>query len=56
MRFFKEFCAFSFTLPDKRDEFLQTLAKLEILPTLEMLMVSENFRLVLIKLEKPTAI
>ncbi|NXC08597.1 P4R3B phosphatase, partial [Orthonyx spaldingii] len=38
MKFFKEFCAFSFTLPEKRDEFLQTLAKLGILPTLEMLM------------------
>ncbi|NXM92600.1 P4R3B phosphatase, partial [Oenanthe oenanthe] len=38
MKFFKEFCAFSFTLPEKRDEFLQTLAKLGFLPTLEMLM------------------
>ncbi|NXB00171.1 P4R3B phosphatase, partial [Cnemophilus loriae] len=38
MKFFKEFCAFSFTLPEKRDEFLQTLAKLGILPTLERLM------------------
>ncbi|KAI1240394.1 hypothetical protein IHE44_0008814 [Lamprotornis superbus] len=38
MKFFKEFCAFSFVLPKKRDEFLQTLAKLRFLPTLEMLM------------------
>ncbi|NXQ46987.1 P4R3B phosphatase, partial [Catharus fuscescens] len=38
MKFFKEFCAFSFMLPEKRDEFLQTLAKLGFLPTLEMLM------------------
>uniref|UniRef100_U3KGV1 Serine/threonine-protein phosphatase 4 regulatory subunit 3-like central domain-containing protein n=1 Tax=Ficedula albicollis TaxID=59894 RepID=U3KGV1_FICAL len=38
MKFFKEFCAFSFTLSEKRDEFLQTLAKLGFLPTLEMLM------------------
>ncbi|NWH99657.1 P4R3B phosphatase, partial [Tichodroma muraria] len=45
MKFFKEFCAFSFTLPEKRDQFLQTLAKLGFLPTLEMLMVSENLEL-----------
>ncbi|KAF2975041.1 hypothetical protein EK904_006969 [Melospiza melodia maxima] len=38
MKFFKEFCAFSFTLPEKRDEFLQTLSKLGFLPTLERLM------------------
>uniref|UniRef100_A0A8D2MX11 Serine/threonine-protein phosphatase 4 regulatory subunit 3-like central domain-containing protein n=1 Tax=Zonotrichia albicollis TaxID=44394 RepID=A0A8D2MX11_ZONAL len=38
MKFFKEFCAFSFTLPEKRDEFLQTLAKLGFLPILERLM------------------
>ncbi|XP_063247994.1 serine/threonine-protein phosphatase 4 regulatory subunit 3B-like [Prinia subflava] len=38
IKFFKEFCAFSFTLPEKRDEFLQTLGKLGFLPTLEMLM------------------
>ncbi|XP_031360378.2 serine/threonine-protein phosphatase 4 regulatory subunit 3B [Lonchura striata] len=38
MKFFKEFCAFSLTLPEKRDEFLQTLSKLRFLPILEMLM------------------
>ncbi|NXE35783.1 P4R3B phosphatase, partial [Ptilorrhoa leucosticta] len=44
MRFFKEFCAFSFTLPEKRDELLQTLAKLGILPTLEMLMGMDDLQ------------
>ncbi|CAN8203155.1 unnamed protein product [Coccothraustes coccothraustes] len=44
MKFFKEFCAFSFTLPEKRDEFLQTLAKLGFLPTLEMLMGMGNLQ------------
>ncbi|NWY19993.1 P4R3B phosphatase, partial [Aphelocoma coerulescens] len=44
IRFFKEFCAFSFTLPDKRDELLQTLAKLGILPTLEMLMGMDDLQ------------
>ncbi|XP_068042753.1 serine/threonine-protein phosphatase 4 regulatory subunit 3B-like [Anomalospiza imberbis] len=56
LKFFKEFCAFSCTSPEKRDELLQTLAKLGFLPILEMLLVSENLELVLIKLEKPTAI
>ncbi|XP_053793216.1 serine/threonine-protein phosphatase 4 regulatory subunit 3B-like isoform X1 [Vidua chalybeata] len=42
MKFFKEFCAFSFTVPEKRDEFLQTLAKLGFLPILEMLMGMDN--------------
>uniref|UniRef100_A0A8C0UQZ5 Serine/threonine-protein phosphatase 4 regulatory subunit 3B-like n=1 Tax=Cyanistes caeruleus TaxID=156563 RepID=A0A8C0UQZ5_CYACU len=37
MKFLKEFCAFSFTLPEKK-EFLQTLAKLGFLPTLKVLM------------------
>ncbi|NWW68905.1 P4R3B phosphatase, partial [Ifrita kowaldi] len=44
MRFFKEFCAFAFMLPDKRDELLQTLAKLGILPTLEMLMGMDDLQ------------
>ncbi|NWV92752.1 PP4R3 phosphatase, partial [Machaerirhynchus nigripectus] len=44
MRFFKEFCAFCFTLPEKRDELLQTLAKLGILPTLEMLMGMDDLQ------------
>ncbi|NWT74166.1 P4R3B phosphatase, partial [Prunella himalayana] len=44
MKFFKEFCAFSFTLPEKRDEFLQTLAKLGFLPTLEMLMGMDDLQ------------
>ncbi|NXE63168.1 P4R3B phosphatase, partial [Calcarius ornatus] len=44
MKFFKEFCAFSFTLPAKRDEFLQTLAKLGFLPTLEMLMGMDDLQ------------
>ncbi|NXY10107.1 P4R3B phosphatase, partial [Pteruthius melanotis] len=44
MRFFKEFCAFSFTLPEKRDELLQTLAKLGILRTLEMLMGMDDLQ------------
>uniref|UniRef100_A0A8C3EFT5 Serine/threonine-protein phosphatase 4 regulatory subunit 3-like central domain-containing protein n=1 Tax=Corvus moneduloides TaxID=1196302 RepID=A0A8C3EFT5_CORMO len=43
-QFFKEFCAFSFTLPDERDELLQTLAKLGILPTLEMLMGMDDLQ------------
>ncbi|RLW07049.1 hypothetical protein DV515_00003945, partial [Chloebia gouldiae] len=42
IKFFKEFCAFSFTLPEKRDEFLQTLSKLGFLPILEMLMSAEH--------------
>ncbi|NWV63499.1 P4R3B phosphatase, partial [Malurus elegans] len=44
MKFLKEFCAFSLTLPEKRDEFLQTLAKLGILPTLEMLMGMDDLQ------------
>ncbi|NWZ67182.1 P4R3B phosphatase, partial [Acrocephalus arundinaceus] len=44
MKFFKEFCAFSFTLPGKRDEFLQTLGKLEFLPTLEKLMGMDDLQ------------
>ncbi|NXP57486.1 P4R3B phosphatase, partial [Chloropsis cyanopogon] len=44
MKFFKEFCAFSFTLRKKRDEFLQTLAKLGFLPTLEMLMGMDDLQ------------
>ncbi|NWV86307.1 P4R3B phosphatase, partial [Dasyornis broadbenti] len=38
MKFFKKFCAFFLMSSERRDEFLQTLAKLGILPTLEMLM------------------
>ncbi|NXK41041.1 P4R3B phosphatase, partial [Piprites chloris] len=38
MKFFKEFFAFSFALPENRREFLETLAKFEILPTLKKLM------------------
>ncbi|NXK64981.1 P4R3B phosphatase, partial [Sylvietta virens] len=44
MKFFKEFCAFSFTLPEKRDEFLQTLGKLGFLPTLEILMGMDDLQ------------
>ncbi|NXU02144.1 P4R3B phosphatase, partial [Buphagus erythrorhynchus] len=38
MKFFKKFCAISFKSSKIRDKFLQTLAKLRFLPTLEMLM------------------
>ncbi|NXO64629.1 P4R3B phosphatase, partial [Phainopepla nitens] len=44
MKFFKEFCAFSFTLSEKRNEFLQTLAKLRFLPTLEILMGMDDLQ------------
>ncbi|NWX30157.1 P4R3B phosphatase, partial [Notiomystis cincta] len=44
MKFFKEFCAFSFTLPEKRDTFLQTLAKMGILTTLEILMGMDDLQ------------
>ncbi|NWV42323.1 P4R3B phosphatase, partial [Grantiella picta] len=44
MKFFKEFCAFSLMSPKTRDEFLQTLAKLRILPTLEMLMGMDDLQ------------
>ncbi|NXS00598.1 P4R3B phosphatase, partial [Oxylabes madagascariensis] len=44
MKFFKEFCAFSFTLREKRDEFLQTLGKLRFLPTLERLMGMDDLQ------------
>ncbi|NXY19800.1 P4R3B phosphatase, partial [Atrichornis clamosus] len=44
IKFFKEFCAFSFMLPENRDEFLQTLAKLRVLPTLEMLMRMDDLQ------------
>lgn len=54
MKFFKEFCAFSFMSRERRNEFLQALGKLGFLPTLEKLMVSEKLELGLIKLEKPT--
>ncbi|XP_058691739.1 uncharacterized protein LOC131577712 [Poecile atricapillus] len=37
MKLLKEFCAFSFTLPEKK-EFLETLAKVGFLPTLKVLM------------------
>lgn len=41
VNFFKEFCAFSQTLqPQNRDTFFKTLAKLGILPALEIVMVS----------------
>lgn len=40
VNFFKEFCAFSQTLqPQNRDAFFKTLAKLGILPALEIVMV-----------------
>uniref|UniRef100_A0A8C9G0S9 Protein phosphatase 4 regulatory subunit 3B n=1 Tax=Pavo cristatus TaxID=9049 RepID=A0A8C9G0S9_PAVCR len=43
VNFFKEFCAFSQTLqPQNRDAFFKTLAKLGILPALEIVMVSEQ--------------
>ncbi|NXA14626.1 P4R3B phosphatase, partial [Sapayoa aenigma] len=44
MKFFKELCAFSLALRTKRDEFLDTLAKLEILPTLEILLGMKNLQ------------
>ncbi|NXI19684.1 P4R3B phosphatase, partial [Irena cyanogastra] len=44
MKFFKEFCAFCFTLPEKRDEFLQTLAKLRFLPILKMLVGMDDLQ------------
>lgn len=50
VNFFKEFCAFSQTLqPQNRDAFFKTLAKLGILPALEIVMVSENSELFLIR-------
>nr|XP_002197438.4 serine/threonine-protein phosphatase 4 regulatory subunit 3B-like [Taeniopygia guttata] len=45
MKFFKEFCAFSIALPEKRDEFLQTLSKLRFLPILKMLMGMDDLRI-----------
>uniref|UniRef100_A0A8C9FYE8 Protein phosphatase 4 regulatory subunit 3B n=1 Tax=Pavo cristatus TaxID=9049 RepID=A0A8C9FYE8_PAVCR len=46
VNFFKEFCAFSQTLqPQNRDAFFKTLAKLGILPALEIVMVSEQSEL-----------
>ncbi|NXU35328.1 P4R3B phosphatase, partial [Drymodes brunneopygia] len=44
IKFFKEFCAFCFTLPEKRGAFLQTLAKLGILPTLEKLLGMDDLQ------------
>ncbi|NWI58597.1 P4R3B phosphatase, partial [Calyptomena viridis] len=44
MNFFKEFCAFSLALRTKRDEFLNMLTKLEILPTLEILLGMKNLQ------------
>ncbi|NXQ62921.1 P4R3B phosphatase, partial [Anthoscopus minutus] len=44
MKFFKEFCAFSLMLPEKRDEFLQTLTKLGFLPTLKILMGMDDLQ------------
>lgn len=50
VNFFKEFCAFSQTLqPQNRDAFFKTLAKLGILPALEIVMVSENSELFVLK-------
>lgn len=47
VNFFKEFCAFSQTLqPQNRDAFFKTLAKLGILPALEIVMVSEQLNLI----------
>ncbi|XP_037599344.1 serine/threonine-protein phosphatase 4 regulatory subunit 3B isoform X7 [Cebus imitator] len=43
VNFFKEFCAFSQTLqPQNRDAFFKTLAKLGILPALEIVMKTEK--------------
>lgn len=57
VNFFKEFCAFSQTLqPQNRDAFFKTLAKLGILPALEIVMVSENLELMLTTVKPPTAI
>ncbi|XP_071404196.1 serine/threonine-protein phosphatase 4 regulatory subunit 3B-like [Pithys albifrons albifrons] len=44
MKFLREFCAFFVALHTKRDEFLNALAKLGILPTLEMLMGMKNLQ------------
>ncbi|NXU11073.1 P4R3B phosphatase, partial [Pardalotus punctatus] len=44
MKLFREFCAFSLILPEKRDEFLQTLTKFRILPTLEVLMGMDDMQ------------
>ncbi|KAM4903864.1 serine/threonine-protein phosphatase 4 regulatory subunit 3B-like [Sylvia borin] len=44
MKFFKEFCAFSFMLPQRRNEFLRTLGKLGFLPTLEKLMAMDDLQ------------
>ncbi|XP_050170936.1 serine/threonine-protein phosphatase 4 regulatory subunit 3-like [Myiozetetes cayanensis] len=38
VKFFREFFAFSFALPENRREFLSTLSKFKILPTLKRLM------------------
>ncbi|XP_066170550.1 serine/threonine-protein phosphatase 4 regulatory subunit 3B-like [Sylvia atricapilla] len=44
VKFFREFCAFSFTLPLRRKKFLQTLGKLGILPILEKLMAMDDLQ------------
>uniref|UniRef100_A0A8C7A7B1 Protein phosphatase 4 regulatory subunit 3B n=1 Tax=Neovison vison TaxID=452646 RepID=A0A8C7A7B1_NEOVI len=45
VNFFKEFCAFSQTLqPQNRDAFFKTLAKLGILPALEIVMVMDDLQ------------
>lgn len=51
VNFFKEFCAFSQTLqPQNRDAFFKTLAKLGILPALEIVMVSIQLLFMFLKL------
>ena len=45
VNFFKEFCAFSQTLqPQNRDAFFKTLAKLGILPALEIVMAMDDLQ------------
>ncbi|NWS31944.1 P4R3B phosphatase, partial [Polioptila caerulea] len=45
MKFFKEFCAFTFALRKKRDKlYLKALAKLGLLPTLKMLMGMDDLQ------------
>lgn len=55
VNFVKDFCAFSLTFHQNREAFLQSLAKLGILPALEILLVSENFQLLFLKAGKARA-
>ncbi|NXW68849.1 P4R3B phosphatase, partial [Hirundo rustica] len=45
MMFFKQFCTSSFMLPEKRDEFIQTLQKLGFLPILEKSMGMDDLQI-----------